>query len=507
MSNNSSHLEQRIKELEELNVLAQTLSGTTNVDETLMAIISASLRLCHAERAAVVLLDPSSSEIVKTLVRNSSSIQDTIDHQLNTLVTGWVMGKGKPFHTDDILEELNLRKPSSRQQQCGPSLAVPLSVGGKITGVLHLLNSKGGKVFSDDAVRVLHIIASFAAQFIHRAELHEVLFSDNTRLKNELEERYGIHAMIGASAAMKEVFKTISLLSNSTATVLLVGETGTGKELIARALHYQSPRAHESFIPINCAAIPSALFESELFGSEKGSFTGSTEMRKGKFELAHKGTIFLDEISEMPSELQPKLLRVLEERKCYRVGSSSGIALDVRVIAATSVDLMKAVSEGKFREALYHRLNVVPVYLPALRERREDIPLLAQAFLNEFTQGAKQFQDDALQRLSSLQWQGNVRELKNVVERLSIFIQSKTISAGDLSRLGIGNDPQSLPQLSRTFQSLLDANDTEKDLLEFVEKNLVQLALQQTGRNVLQASKLLGIDRNALQRRIEKYHL
>ena len=220
---------------------------------------------------------------------------------------------------------------------------------------------------------------------------------------------------------MEELRRKIAAAAGAEATVLLVGETGTGKELAARSIHLSGPRAEKPFVAINCSAIPATLVESELFGYERGAFTGAAGSQKGKFELAHEGTLFLDEIGEMPLELQPKLLRILEEKSYYRLGSTAEFSSDVRVIAATSKDLYAAAQEGKFREDLYHRLSVLPIHLPPLRDRPDDIQLLAEAFLRESSRGARQFTPDALDTLRRMPWRGNVRELRNAVERVSIF--------------------------------------------------------------------------------------
>jgi len=308
------------------------------------------------------------------------------------------------------------------------------------------------------------------------------------------------------SRAIQLILRKISTVAARDASVLLLGETGTGKELIARAIHEQSPRVRGPFIGINCSAIPAPLFESELFGHERGSFTGAAGPQKGKFELANLGTLFLDEIGEMPLELQPKLLRILENRTFYRLGSSIEQKSNVRLIAATSKDLGKAIAEGKFREDLYHRLNVVLLHVPPLRDRSEDIPTLAQAFIREFSGGAKTLAADALEYLQSLQWKGNVRELRNTVERISIFLERKEVSRADLMTLDI-IDPGSNSPSASFLKSLVRGNTQGADLLEALEKQLVRLTMEETQGNASHAAKLLGIDRNALLRRLDKFGL
>lgn len=516
MPDDVTFLKQYNVDLEELTCLALTLGSALNVDQILSAIIDSCLKLCRAERAAVLLYGPTSKELVKTLVRSSEESKGEIDHRLNLILAGWIERNKRPFVTHDIVEGLELKKPSEEWRQLGPALAVPLIVSGEIIGIVNLVNSRGGSAFSDDMVGIAAYISALAAQFIQRARLHETLFEDNRRLKSTLQQQYDVGLILGKSQALRDVLEKIPLAGSSVATVLLMGESGTGKELVARAIHFHGDRANKPFVAINCAAIPAALFESELFGHERGAFTGATEALKGKFELANQGTLFLDEISEMPLELQPKLLRVLEDCKFFRVGSSTQSQVDVRLITATNKDLKKVMQEGKFREDLFYRLNVIPIVLPPLRERVDDIPILAQAFLDQFSAKTKRFTKDALDILQRRQWKGNIRELRNFVERASIFTASKDIAAEHLMSIESGvhsraqlrhseGDTKIQGDLNTTLQALLHSNTGESDLMEVIEEQLVQLALQRTNGNVRQAARLLGIDHKALHRRLDKY--
>jgi transcriptional regulator with GAF, ATPase, and Fis domain len=507
MTTDTSSLEKRLHELEELQQLSRSLSSVLTVSETLGLIADYTLKFCGAERASIVLLSLPTGESVMTLARSSVPSETEIDHTVNSLVAGWVKEHQSSFVTDDIVEHLKIRKASDRWRKMGSAMALPLTANEAIIGVINLVNSRGGRLFSDDSLRIANTIAPLASRFIERAKIHESLTSDNQRLKAALTERYGLDSLIGASSQMSEVREKISLIASTNATVLIVGETGTGKELAARCIHYQSDRADKPFIPINCAAIPEALFESELFGHERGAYTGATEMMKGKFELANQGSIFLDEISETPIPLQTKLLRVLEDKIVCRVGSSAEQHVDVRVLAASSTELRQAVVDRKFSEALYHRLNVLPIHLPPLRGRVEDIPLLAKAFLHEFCGTRKSFAADALALLTELEWRGNVRELRNLTERASIFISSDQITAAHLRSIGIGSEGNAITGLESTFQRLLRDSDGRTDVLESIEKDLVKSALREAQGNVTRAARLLGIDRSALQRRLEKYSM
>jgi transcriptional regulator with GAF, ATPase, and Fis domain len=504
MTDSVETLRQRIAELEQITRLAESLGGASSVDDILGKIVEASLSLCRARRVAIQLFSPLSKEILRTLVRSAEPSDTNFDHSLNLIVAGWIEHHGKPLLTSDVIRDLQIRTPAEHWKEIGSVLAVPLESSGRTIGILNLVNPRGGMLFTQESLRLAATIATFAAQFIERAKLHESLFQENVRLKTILRQKQKGYEILGESRAIREILQKITTIAPSDASVLLLGETGTGKELVARAIHDRSPRADKPFVAINCSAIPAPLFESELFGHERGSFTGASNSQKGKFELAHQGTLFLDEIAEMPLDMQPKLLRILEERSFYRLGSSTEQDSDVRVIAATGKDLNKAIADGAFREDLYHRLSVIPLYLPPLRERPEDIAILAQAFLQEFTRGAKRLSPDALEYLQKLPWKGNVRELRNTVERMSIFLEKKEIGSADLQTLDI-IDPGAGSQAGSFLKSLLRGNEQGTDLLEAVEKQLVRLTLEEAKGNVSQAAKLLGIDRNALQRRIEKY--
>ncbi len=507
MTSEINVLKRRIDELEEIHRLAQSLSSMASVYETLETIIDCCLRLCRAEHGAILLFSTVIHESAQTVIRNGRKDGSGIDHVLNALVAGWVENHKRPFLTDDVLREFNFRSPSERVRQLGPSLATPLLDEGKPFGMIHLVNTRGGAKFSDDEVRIVTALAPLAAQFILRAKVQETLFTDNQRLKASLAQSRGVGTLLGTSTVIEEVRKKIQVAGPANASVLLIGETGTGKEVAARAVHIHSPRAEKPFIAVNCAAIPSTLFESELFGHEKGSFTGATTTMKGKFELAHGGTLFLDEISAMPIELQPKLLRVLEERSFTRIGSSEELRVDVRVIAASNKDLLDAVRRNEFREDLYHRINVIPIMIPPLRAHRSDTPLLAESFLAEFSGGMKKFGADALQLLSDTEWKGNVRELRNAVERISIFSTSTTITAADVQEIGLGGVGTPPADARGMLLSRIRSNTPENNLLESIEKDLLDLALQEAHGNVAEAARMVGVHRNAILRRIEKFGL
>jgi len=324
------------------------------------------------------------------------------------------------------------------------------------------------------------------------------LVDENKYLRSELGRKYGVDNIIGKSPKMRKIFETIDMVAQSKATVLIQGPSGTGKELIARAIHFKSPRRNKPFIKTNCAALPEGLVESELFGHEKGAFTGAIKTTKGRFELANGGTLLLDEIGEMGPNLQAKLLRVLQEGEFEKVGSSETVKVDVRIIATTNKDLKKEVEKGNFREDLYYRLNVVPIYLPPLRERKEDIPLLVEHFLRKYSEENGKLIEgisrDALQILIDYDWPGNVRELENVIERAVVMSKEKVLSPKHFSF----GDFEAVPQPQRLD---LTKNKTLKDL----EREFILKTLAEQGGNRSKTAEILGISVRTLRNKLKEY--
>jgi len=325
-------------------------------------------------------------------------------------------------------------------------------------------------------------------------------------LQESLEERFAVHQIIGKSKAMHGVLSMVDKAAPSRSTVLITGESGTGKELVARAIHFASPRKDGPFVSVNCMALNPGVLESELFGHEKGSFTGAVARRRGRFELADGGTLFLDEIGELSAELQVKLLRVLQERTFERVGGGGEIEVDIRVVAATNADLAKAVEEGNFREDLYYRLNVIQVHMPALRERREDIPMLATHFLNKYAEENEKrltgFAPEAMDYLAGYDWPGNVRQLQNVVERCVVMASGETISVDDL--------PPEIKDEESQFKGAVDLLPSRlnlADTLEKIEAQLVRRALAKNDFVQVKAAEALGISKSLLQYKLKKYNI
>src|SRR5579885_1968274 len=317
------------------------------------------------------------------------------------------------------------------------------------------------------------------------------LRDENRELREALGKKYQFENIIGRSPAMQEIFATVARVAGTRATVLLAGESGVGKDMIARAIHHHSPRRERPFVKINCTAIPENLMESELFGYEKGAFTGANTSKPGKFEQADTGTVFLDEIGDVPASIQVKLLRVLQDREFERLGSNKVLHADVRVIAATNVDLRAALEQGTFREDLYYRLNVVPLNIPPLRERKEDIPFLADHFAKKF---GGELSESAIERLMSYHWPGNVRELENVVERSILLARAPRVEAADI-RIDAAA-ARSRP--AGAGDHFLPEGMT----LDEYEQSIIREALKRANGNKSQAARLLGLTRNALRYRL-----
>jgi len=334
---------------------------------------------------------------------------------------------------------------------------------------------------------------------IHKALDHYRLREENIVLKERLADRFDFSRIIGKSKPMKDLFEALAMIAPSDATVLLYGESGTGKEIVANALHENSPRARKPFIKVSCAALPETLLESELFGHERGAFTGAIGRKAGRFQLANGGTIFLDEVSEMSPTTQVKLLRVLQEREFEPLGSTKTIRVDIRIIAATNKNLEEEVKKGNFREDLFYRLNVVPIELPPLRRRKEDIPLLAKHFLNIYCEKTetpiKGFLLKTMDLMIRYDWPGNIRELENAIERAVLFCQGEYISPQDLPHAVHGAEDEDLPRVA------VPSGMTLKE----VEREVILQALEEAEGNRTQTARILGISRKTLQNKLKEY--
>lgn len=342
------------------------------------------------------------------------------------------------------------------------------------------------------------------------ASLHQ-LVRENSRLRREIKGTNGFSGMVGKNPKMLQVYQLIEKVAPTHASVLITGESGTGKELVAKAIHSNSPRESKPFIAVNCAALAENLLESELFGHEKGAFTGAVAMRKGRFELADNGTIFLDEVGEIPLALQAKLLRILQEKTFERVGGGKTMEVDVRILSASNKDLREEVAAGRFREDLFYRLNVIPVTLPALRERMDDMRLLAGFFIEKYKKelGKENLivSQDAMQLLMKLPWEGNIRELENTIERAAILCSNDLIEAEDVQPDTLYGDDKSTFGQDIDLQQLIPEGTPLNDVLYAIEKKMLLQALTDTEYVQSRAAENLGITKSLLQYKMKKYRL
>jgi len=382
-------------------------------------------------------------------------------------------------------------------RQISPGIGVLMITGhGSVESAVNAMK-RGADDFLTKPVNLVEL-RKRVASIVERRQLTERV----DELEKRLSEKFG--RLIGRSKAMEELFRQMELVAPTRSNVLIFGDSGTGKELVANALHEHSPYSEGRFLPINCAAIPSEILESELFGHEKGAFTGATARKIGKFELAHRGTLFLDEIGELPLEMQVKLLRVLEQRELMRVGGSATIKIDIRLIAATNQDLEAAVEEGRFRSDLYYRLKVVTVRIPPLRDRSEDIPILARHFLSLYAKEngreGMTFSPEVMRALVGVPWDGNVRELRNVVESLVVLTPGDEIRLEDLASEYRGEaQERGVPTAA--------VDDDEPRTMDEIERRAIIQALEKTGGNRTQAAEMLGIGLRTLQRKLKEYRM
>ncbi|RJQ49846.1 MAG: sigma-54-dependent Fis family transcriptional regulator [Nitrospiraceae bacterium] len=355
-----------------------------------------------------------------------------------------------------------------------------------------------------------YITKPFVLEDVHIAVKRAIAVSrlqeENNRLKKELKKKFSTHKIMGNSAPIQEVIRFIEKIADTDSTVLVTGESGTGKELVAKTIHYNSSRSRHPLVPLNCAAIPKDILESELFGHEKGAFTGAVNTRIGRFELANNGTLFLDEIGELAPSLQVKLLRVLQEKEFERVGGIKTIKVDVRIIAATNRDLEKAVKEGMFREDLFYRLNVIPIHLPPLRKMREDIPLLIEHFVAEISKRKKkeppEISHESMYCLSEYKWPGNVRELENLIERLIILKEGDKVTPDDLPERFL--EKRKASKVFTKAQSLSSDGVDLNTMLDEIENNMIVQALEMSKGVKSKAASLLGLNRTTLIEKMKK---
>ncbi|MFH0814234.1 MAG: nif-specific transcriptional activator NifA [Pseudomonadota bacterium] len=498
------------RELEELSLLfeiSQTLDKSIDLRDVVGPLLKTMAKKMGMMRGTVTLLNRETGEIViEEAYGLSDSQKERGKYKLGEGVTGKVVQTGKPAVVPRISEEaLFLNRTGARKnlpKEEVSFICVPIKLGKEVIGALSADRLFADTISLEEDVRLLSIISSMIAQAVRlRQQVQEErqqLLEENIQLQEKLKDRFRPANIIGNSKAIQAVYDLIAQVSKSTTTVLIRGESGTGKELVANAIHYNSLRAAKALIKVNCAALPETVIESELFGHERGAFTGAIGQRKGRFELAQGGSIFLDEVGDLSAATQIKLLRVLQEKEFERVGGTTTVKVDVRVIAATNRNLESLVEEGKFRQDLYYRLNVFPIHMPPLRERKTDVLLLADYFVEKYSKAnhknIRRISTPAIDMLMSYHWPGNVRELENCIERAVILSNDDVIHGHHL--------PPTLQTAEATGTTLVG---TLQVTLDNVERELILDALKSSRGSKAKAARTLGITERLMGLRVEKY--
>ncbi|MEO0184737.1 MAG: sigma-54-dependent Fis family transcriptional regulator [candidate division WOR-3 bacterium] len=484
------------EQLEILFEMASSLSSTLELPKILDIIIESAKNLLKAEASSLLLLDETTNELYFASVTGEVSERlKNLTVPLDKGIAGACVREGKPKIVDDTTRDKDFYSKIDKSTGfvTRSIIAAPLRISGKTIGVIEVLNKKGEQGWTEEDKDLILVIAYQAAQVIQNAQYHLRIHEYKDLLKDEIDSRY---ALIGHSEQFKNVLNLAEKVAQSNASVLILGENGTGKELLARYTHRLSPRRDKPFIAVSCAAIPATLLESELFGYEKGAFTGALTQHKGRFELANQGTIFLDEIGDMPPETQSKLLRVLQEKEFERLGGTKTIKVDVRVIAATNQNLEEKIKQKLFREDLFYRLNVFPIYVPPLRDRKDDIIILAEHFLSYYSKqmnkDIRKISDEVIERLMQYPWPGNVRELQNVVERAVVLTNSDTIKPDALM---LPSEPIELP---------LTYDKSLKEAIDEFKMKYIKETIKKCGGNQRKASKILKIQPTYLSRLLHK---
>ena len=497
------------KEVQLLGDISKAFAESLNLEMTLKSILTSLDTHLKLQRGTITLLDPQTETINIKIAHGISERSKRLgSYKVGEGITGMVVQSGKEIVVPDISNDRRfLHKTKARKPVKGKRIAffcVPIKLKGKTIGALSVDKLADTDDDFDANVRLLNIISTMVAQAVKLNKLvksdRKQLQDENIRLRQELKTQFNIHNMIGSSNAMKEVYRLIEQVSDSNATVLIRGESGTGKDLVAHAIHYTSPRTDNPFVKVNCTALPETLLESELFGHEKGSFTSASERKIGRFERAHGGTIFLDEIGDFSMNLQVKLLRVIQFKEFERLGGHETLKTNVRIVVATNKNLEQQITERLFREDLYYRVNVFPIFLPPLRERKDDIMLLADSFLEklaaENNKKILRISTPAIEMLTRYHWPGNVRELENCIERAVLLCDGEVIRSEHL--------PPSLQMVNKT-QAI--ATRSLIDIIADKEKELIIDALKKCGGNQRNAAFELGITERILGYKIKKYDI
>jgi transcriptional regulator with GAF, ATPase, and Fis domain len=491
MKPSSSDASDRFKEI------SSWISSAHDVDQHLELIMGTVSQMMRAKVVSLMLADQESKKLyLMAAIGEMKQDREKREIDLGKGITGYVAEKGEPIAVSDVTKDSRWDKEPCEFTglEVYSMACAPVKIGNETIGVIEVINKVDGSSFQDDDLKILSVHAEAAALAIEKARKEGALETENGSFREELCSKYQI---IGQSDSLQMVISEAFKVAKSRASTLILGESGTGKELLARLIHQAGPRRDNPMIGLNCAALPETLMEDELFGHEKGAFTGALNRKIGKFELADKGTLFLDEIGEMSPGMQAKMLRVLQEGAFYRVGGNVPVIVDVRIICATNRDILKEVNEGRFREDLYYRMNVVQVKMPPLRERREDIRLLAQYFLGVFKEerGMPELKisETCMGNMLQYDWPGNIRELRNALERAVVMTSNDKIM------------PEDLPIFSpRTAYKGLEVGLTLNEAVNRFKKEFILANLRHSGGNRTQAAKKMDIQRTYLSRLISK---
>ena len=491
----------RFQTLIEINALIN--SDFSDLRAVLHRIVESAMRLTGGEAASLLLVNPENQKLYFEIALGAKGPQvQQFSLEMGEGIAGWVALHNRSLIVNDTDEDARHQRDIGRKVGYPASsiLAVPLRVKDRSIGVLEILNKRDGRSFDNDDLQWLEIFANQGAIAIQNARTFQQVRKEVDLLQDQVNTDQGYHTLVWASPAMAEQLNLVERVAPTESTVLILGESGVGKELIAEQIHLKSNRANHPFIRVNCAALPGALLESELFGHVKGAFTDAVTDRRGRFELADRGTIFLDEIGDLPLPLQAKMLRVIQEKTFERVGSSESITVDVRIIAATNREIDELVERGEFRSDLYYRLNVLPLNVPPLRQRPEDITELAEFFLKRFARETNKhvvgFSDEAMEALLSYNWPGNVRELENAVERSVVISRYERVMPEDL--------------LLQGTESGDDARYHGKSLKESItmfKRQFLRRALDRHGWNHTETARELQIQRSYLSKLVKDLNI
>jgi Nif-specific regulatory protein len=500
----TAHHARESRRLSTLLEVSQALSGTLNLRAALHRVLEILAKYHGTVRSMVTLLHENELRVEASDGLDASA--HAVRYRLGEGIIGRVVESGKPIVVPRVSKEpAFLNRAGKRAESTKDELTficVPILLNRRAVGAIGVdLKYKADRDY-DRSIQFYGIVASSIAQAVKIQRLVEDdkrrLVAENTQLRQELRERYDFSSIIGSSGPVRQMYEQMAQVASTNTTVLIRGESGTGKELIAHAVHYNSPRANKPFVKVSCAALPDSLIESELFGYEKGAFTGAEQRKKGRFELADGGTLFLDEIGDINLATQVKLLRVLQEREFERLGSTDSIKVNVRLIAATNKDMERAIAAGTFREDLYYRLNVFTIFVPPLRERKADLLLLVDHFLEKFSREhkkiIKRISTPAIDMLMSYHWPGNVRELENTLERAVLMCDGQVIHG------------HHLPPSLQTAEASGTVNRVSlSDAVAGFEKDLIQDALKTTRGNRAKAARLLDTTERVLNYKVRKY--